>query len=225
MSLQLQVEKRELLRKKAKQLSDEGRLLGNIHGKGEASIAIHGAYKEMSNVVETAGYNHPIELTVAGEKVRLVLVSDVDRDTISQRLHHVTFQTIKRGVKVTTTVPVTLIGESPAVRQGLVLVTLIDEIEIEAIPSQIPEVLEADISSLEEEGDSVAVASLTIPDGVSISIDESLLIAKIDRPRAQVEEDEEAEEELGTGAADVPSEFGSDEAAQSEGKEVSGKSE
>ncbi len=216
MEFKLQLKKREQFGKKAKQLVREGQVLGNIYGKGEDSVAVQGEYSPMNKMIQAAGKSNPIEATIEGSDDQLLLVHDIERDAITQKLHHVTFQVIKRGQKVTTEVPIRYVGDAPAEKAGMVVVTLVDAIEIEAIPSKIPAVLEVSLESLVEENDSLTIADLTIDKDVTVSSEDTLMLAKVDVPRAQVEEEPEDEEGDDASAADVPSDHGSDDATESE---------
>ncbi len=217
MSLSLELQKRDKFGKKARKLIDEGQVLLNIFGKGVDSLAASGDYKTVNNIVAEAGKNHPIDLTV-GKEAHLVLINDIERDPITQRLHHVALQVIHKGQKVTAEVPIKLVGDAAAEKQGRIVVTLMDKIEIESIPSNIPEVIEIDISGLDEEGDQITVADIKVASTVEILVDDALLIAKVDVPRAQVEEEDD-EEEASADAADVPSDHGSGDDSEADNKE------
>lgn len=214
MELKLNLAKRKLTGKKAKKLIEEGNVLGNIYGTNLESQAVQGVYNEVNNVIRTAGYNMPVQLHVDGGKDHLALVHEVERDVITQRLHHVTFQVILKGQKVTTEVPIKLVGEAPAEKTGKIVITLTDKVEVEAIPSRLPEYLEVNIEELVEENDAKKVSDIKAIAGVEILTNPDLLVAKVDIPRAELEEDEEDAEEIDP--ADVPSEHGSDEESDEE---------
>ncbi len=209
--LKLALNKRELTGKKAKKLIADGMVLGNVFGKGQESISVMAPRKELVRVIEAAGKNHPIELEIDGKQT-LALVSEVDRNNITQELHHVSFHTVKRGEKVQAEVPLHQVGDAPALRTGKIIITLLDAVEVEADPTKLPDHFDVDISGLEEVGDTVSVSDIKIVADVEILMDTEAPIAKVDIPRAQVE-DEDAEDEAeaeGESAADVPSEHGSE---------------
>ncbi len=192
--LKLGLKKREVFGKKAQNLIENDHVLGNIFGKGEESVAVEGDYREVDHVISEAGKNTPIELEVEGSENHLVLVSEVDRNNITQKLHHVAFQIIKRGQKVSAEVPVKLVGEAPATRENLILVTIIDAVEVEAIPSKLPDHFEISLETLAEVGDHINVGDIKAEDDVEIKTDPETIVAKIDMPRAEVEEEPEEEE-------------------------------
>lgn len=208
MDAKLNLSRREQLGRKAKPLVQEGQVLGNIFGKGEESIAVYGEGNVVERIVKQAGKNHPIDIVLDDGKEILVLVSEVERDSLTRRMHHVAFQIIKRGEKVSTEVPIHQVGDSPAVRAGMIIVTLMDRVVVEAIPSKIPDALEVSIEGLVEDGDQVNLGDIKMPEGAELQAEIDMPIAKIETPRAAVEDEpEEGEEEVDAGA--VPSDHGS----------------
>lgn len=207
--LSLKVDPRSEFGRKAKVLTKQGKVLGNIVGRGEESRAVSADYSELSKVVAKAGKTQPIQLEIDGSGEQLVLINDVERDTLTQRLHHVTFQAIHKGEKVHTEIPIKFIGDAPAARTGKILVTILEQIEVKADPTSIPEAFEVDISNLEEIGDSIAVSDIKTQDSLEILVDSEQLLMKVDAPRAEEEPEETEEEELS--ADDIPSDHGGDE--------------
>jgi large subunit ribosomal protein L25 len=216
MVIQLSVNKRDVFGKKAKSLVDDNQVLGNLYGKDQDSIAVVGEYNVVNKVIQEAGKNHPIDITV-GDDTHMALIHDIERDPLTQRIHHVTFHLIKKGEKVTTQVPIRLVGDAPAQRTGKIVVTLLDSVEVESIPSKIPEAFELSLESLEEVNDQISISDIPTTEDVTILVEPETLIAKVDEPRAALE-DEEPEEELDEG--EVPSEHGSaDEESSGAGEE------
>ncbi len=216
MDAKLTLSRREVFGKKAKALTHDGKTLANIFGKGRTSIAAFGDSGVIEKVVAAAGKNHPISITLDDGKEVLALVHEVERDYKTNFIHHVSFQVIIKGQKVTTEVPVHITDEAPAQRTGLIVVTYIDSIEVDAIPSKIPEALEVSAESLVEDGDALHVSDIKVPDDVELKVEQDRLIAKVETPRAQMEEEVEEEGDEDGGAADVPSDHGGDDGSGEE---------
>lgn len=215
MGLELQLQKRKKFGKKARTLVEDGQVLGNLYGAGRESIAVNGDYNEVNRVVNEAGHNIPIDLVVDGKDKLMGLVNEVERDNITQRLHHVTFHIVKKGEKVQTEIPIKFTGDAPATREGLILVTILDHVEVEAVPSKLPEFFEISLESLTDESSVLHVSDLQVDEkDVEIMTDGELLLAKIDLPRPEEELEEDMEEEP-TDPAEVPSEHGGDEDEES----------
>ena len=79
-TLKLTVDKREIIGKKVATLRRSGLAVGNIFSRGNQSTAIQVDYEDMRKMIIEAGFNHPIDLTVVGEKDHLVLVKEITRD-------------------------------------------------------------------------------------------------------------------------------------------------
>lgn len=214
--LSLKVSKRDAFGKKTQPLVENGHVLGNIYGKGMESIAVQGDYRDVNKAIEHAGYNHPIELEVEGDGNHLVLVDGIERNNVTQKLHHVTFHAIKKGEKVSADIPIRLVGDAPAERTGKIVVTLLDAVEVEAIPSKLPEIFEVSIEGLEDVNDSITIGDIKHDDDVVLHREPEEVIAKVDLPRA--EEEPEAEEAGPEDAEEVPSEHGGEESEEAKGE-------
>ena len=103
---------------------------------------------------------------------------------------HVDFYKVDLQKKTTAKVPLEFIGESEAVKQGGILLEFLNEIEIEALPEDIPSSIQVDISALENIGDFILVKNLPIHHEVELKIDSEELVCKIEEPK----EEEEVEE-------------------------------
>jgi len=189
----LKVSKREIFGKKLKALRRDGILPANIYGKDIKSLAVQLPIKEFRDLYKEVGATGLIDVQVEGEKNRPVLIHDVHMDHINQVPLHADFFQVNLKEKVTTMVPVTLVGEPKAVAEkiGELLQTL-NEIEVEALPADLPEKFEVDVTSLSELDAQITVADLKVPDGVRITSEPTSVVAKI---AAKVEEQEPTVEE------------------------------
>jgi len=209
--LKLKLKLREVHGKKARKIIEQGGIIGNVFGKGQDSQSVEGDYRTVTKTLEKAG-TQPLQLEIEGGKDELALVKKIETQPLTGRVHHVEFHVIHRGEKVHTEVPLKLVGDAPAERTGKIIVTMLDSVEIEATPTNIPEYIEVDMTVLVEESDSIVVGDIKIPEGVEIITEPDHMIAKVDTPRAAVEE-EAAEAEEGADAAAVPSDHGTADSA------------
>lgn len=212
MSISLKVQKREVFGKKVKRLYREGKVLGNLYGRGKESISVIADYEPMRKVIEEAGKNHAIELSVEGDDNHLVLIKNVDYDPVKGRARHVEFHMVNRNEKVEAEVPVELIGTSPAVLVGNIIITLNDTVLVEAVPTSLPDHLEADAELLKEPDDIITIADLKLPANVAFVDEPETPLFKVEVPRSQIESEPEAEE---VNAAEVPAEHGGDKKEES----------
>lgn len=175
----LQAEKRETLGKQVKQLRKSGKLPGNIFGKHVASQSVQVAYTDFLPLYKEVGETGIIDLTVNGKAVP-VLIKTPQFHVLTHQPLHVDFFQVNLKEKIKTHVPIKLIGEPLPVseKQGLLL-QMLNEIEIEALPEELPEAIEADTSTLAAVGEMLEVADIKAPSGVTILTDPSQAIAQI----------------------------------------------
>ena len=208
----LKAEKRKILGQKVKTLRKEGILPANIYGKKVKSLAIQISFKEFEKVYKKTGETGIIEMSV-DKSTRPVLINNVQIHPVSDLPLHVDFLQIDLKEKVTAGVPVELIGESPAEKSGLgTVVQHINEIEVEALPTNLPEKFEIDLSRLSEVNQTVLVKELEVDvKKVEIKSDLEQILVKVEPPRKEEEEIvpvETEEEEGAEGEDEKPAEEG-----------------
>lgn len=146
------------------------------------TIAFQKAYKE-------AGESTVLNLAVDGES-HDVLIHEVTVDAVRGDILHVDFYAIEKGKKVTVNVPLEFIGEAPAEKNlGGVLVKVAHEIEVEAMPKDLPHEINVDISSLVDFDSQIHAKDLVMPQGVTLISEADEVIALV-----QAHKEESAEE-------------------------------
>jgi len=193
--LKLKVKKRKIFGRKVKRLRQEGILPANIYGKKIKSLAVELPEKEFLDVYQKAKETSIIDLTVEGEKEgRPVLVANLQTDPVTGQKLHVDFHQVALTEKTTATVPLVLVGQSPAVSQKIgILVQQINEVEVEALPADLPEKLLVDISGLTRPDEAVYVKDIKGVKGVEIKAEGNQIVAKI-APLAKEEVEEKPAE-------------------------------
>lgn len=194
-TVKLHATKREIVGKKVASLRREGFIVGNIFSRGKDSIAVQVEYEVMRKAVDQAGFNHPIDLSVDGSGNHLVLIKSIDRDPKTNIVRHVGFHEVRRDEKVEAEVPVELVGTSPAVLAGNIILRGDDTILVSANPLSLPDHLEADASLLVEEDDVILAKDLKLPSNVELADDEDKMVFKVEVPRSQIEEESQSEAE------------------------------
>ena len=189
--LKLSANKREVLGKKVKSLRTQGILPGNIYGKGLESVAVSLPEKQFRAISKSAGETGVIYLKIEGEeKERPVLIHGVTRHPVNSSLIHADLYQVNLREKTTANVPVVLVGENELEKNGeALLMQVINEIPVEALPTDIPHEFEIDITNLTEVGQSVKISDLSY-DREKVEIltepEESILIVQ----EAQMPEEE-----------------------------------
>jgi len=181
--LKLEAEKREILGRKVKNLRKQGILPANIYGKKIKSEAIGVKVKDFVKIHEEVGETGIIDLSIKGEeKPRPVLIHNVQRHPLDDSFLHVDFHQVILTEKVKVKVPLELVGEAPAETQKTgILVQIISEIEVEALPADLPERFQIDVSFLTEVGKAILIKDLNFDrEKIKLEIDENQIIAKIE---------------------------------------------
>lgn len=196
----LEVQKRKVLGRKVKKLRAGGFLPANIYGKKIKSTAVQIDLKVFEKIYQEAGETGVVELKVKGEKkTRPVLIQNLQVHPVTDLPLHADFHQISLKEKTTVEVPVELVGETPVEKEGVgILVTLLNSLEVEALPTDLPEKLEVDISKLEKIGDTVRVKDVKVEKKkVKILANENEIVAKIEPPAKEEAppEEEKPEEE------------------------------
>jgi large subunit ribosomal protein L25 len=201
-NMQLQAKKRTIFGKKIKTLRKDGQLPGNIYGGHIASQAIALDAIEFKKMYKQAGETDLIDLQVEGEdKARPTLIDQVQFHPLTREILHVDMRQVNLKEKITATVGVELIGESKAQALGAVIVTLKDELEVEALPTDLPHAFEIDITTLENIGDAITVADLKVDTSkVKVLAEPEEILVKAEAPQAEEAPEPTAEEVPAEGA-------------------------
>jgi large subunit ribosomal protein L25 len=189
----VELKERTVIGKGLNGLRREGFVPAVIHNHGEPSLHVMASATEIEKVYQAAGKHHPLELNVGSEKY-LALIKDAHFNPVKRRLEHVVFQAIKRNETVEAEVPIHLEGEIPAEKVGLMVLRQLDTVEIEALPKNLPDQFIADATKLVELHDTITVADLVIPEGVTVLTDAEHPIARVVETKAQISEEAEETE-------------------------------
>ena len=175
----LQAEIRKVLGKQVKTVRANGFTPATVYGKGVEPQTISVSAAEFKKVYNEAGETGLIELTIEGKK-HPVLIHTVQVHPITAAVLHVEFHEVNLKEKVHAEVPVELIGEPMAVKEKVgVLMPLMDHIEVEALPAELPEKIEVDITGLAAVNDQIIVGELSVPAVVTVLTDPTLIVVKI----------------------------------------------
>src|SRR6056297_206367 len=189
----IEVEKRDETGKGvARRLRRNGLIPGVVYGSSREPQAL------TVNPLDLRGKIHSnaiIDLTIDGEE-ETVMIKDFQKDVIKDELIHVDFQQISMDETIHITVPIKLVGDAPGVREGGVLQQLMREVDIEVLPTDIPDEVELDINELTL-SDSLEVSDLEVPEEVTILNSPEDVIVTIVAPSEEIEEEEEEEREEG----------------------------
>ena len=177
----LTAQPRDVIGKQVNAMRRAGVVPAVLYGKHlEKPLALKIEEKALKAVVAKAGRNRLIKLTVDSEVPRLVLTREVQRNPLSGRIIHVDFQEVSMAEKLTTQVPLVLVGTSPAATRGEgLLIHGIDTVQIRVLPTDLISNIEVDVSGLAELNQSLFVKDLKVSDKIEILTPGDEMVAKV----------------------------------------------
>ncbi|MDX6644904.1 MAG: large subunit ribosomal protein [Miltoncostaeaceae bacterium] len=183
----------------SRRLRRRGLIPGVVYQKGQESIPVTLPDRELRRLLHGDGARTAVvEITVDGESARITLLKDWQVEPVRGQLLHVDFQQVDLTVAVRAQVAVVLVGEPAGVRDGGVLDQVLREVTVEALPDNLPDMIEHDVSGLTTDG-ALHVGDLSVPPGVEIIDDPEIAVASILTP--SLVEEVEGEEEAAEGEA------------------------
>ena len=190
MMIKLSAKIRKEKGKKTQTLKESGRIPAVVYGHEVKNVSLDVDYKEFHNVLSKAGESSLIELDVEGEKEkRPVLVHDLQKDPVTDQLIHVDFFQTSLKEEVEVKVPLVFEGESLAVKDlGGTLVKNISELDIKALPQNLPHEIKVSIVGLNTFEDRILVKDLVLPKDVKAMAKPDEIVVAVAEP-AKVEED------------------------------------
>ena len=199
--MQLNASPRQLLGKRARRLHREGKLPAVVYGHKATPMPLTLDKLEFQRVFTKSGRTHLVDLLVDG-RTEKVLVREIQTHPRRLGPTHVDFYQVDLQEKIKVEVPVHLTGESAAVKRGDAdILHAIHDLEVECLPTDIPEGFEVDLTPLAEIDDEFRVSELKVPSGVTILADPDELVVKIVHKREM-----KVEEELPAAEGAVPAE-------------------
>jgi large subunit ribosomal protein L25 len=189
----LDAQSRSLVGKKVSQLRVQGLVPAVIYGAHVEPVTLQIPYRPLEIALGHAGGTHLINVNFDG-KTQSVITREVQRDILRGTIMHVDFLAVDASTRITAEIPVHLVGESPAVSQRLgMLLQGTATLSIEAVPAELIDLIEVNISGLKAVGEAIHVRDLKVSDQLKILNDPDELIVRIN-PLRVVEESETTEE-------------------------------
>jgi large subunit ribosomal protein L25 len=208
----------------ARRLRRAGRVPGVVYGGQEDAVGFDVDARELRVALASAGAE--LDLSIDGADATPVVLKEAQRDPVRGHTIHVDLLRVRLDEAIHATVPLELTGtdDAPGVKEGGVLEQILRELNVEALPTAIPEAIAHDVGEMQI-GDTIGLAAVAMPEGVTLLDEvEDAVVATLSPPRLQVEEEPEVEAEtelVGEGeeapeAAAEPAEEGGGEGASGE---------
>ena len=222
--IEVPAKKRDIFGKKVRTLRKRGVLPAVVYGPKHTALPLSLAALDFKKIWKEAGETSVISLMVEGGKPTEAMIHEVSYDAVSGEPIHVDFYAIEAGKTLTVSVPLIFVGAAPAVRElGGTLVKVIHEIEIEALPKDIPREISVDVSGLETFDSHLTVGSISLPKTVKILTPAEEVIVLVAAPRQ--EEAEELPQEVDLSKIEVEKKGKKEEEISPEGAEDTDKKE
>ena len=187
---ELSIALRALFGKKVRQLRQSGFVPGEVYGHGAENRHVQVPVKDLARTYKESGAHAIVTLVDEKTKERIpALIAEIQSDPVSRRILSVDFHQIRMDEKIQITIPLHFTGEAPALKKGFVIIRVLDEIEVEALPTAIPDHFDVDLGKLAEEGQSLHIQDLNIPqEGVKVLIPSDTVVATVSDRAAEEEE-------------------------------------
>jgi large subunit ribosomal protein L25 len=196
--LELTATVRDVTGSRVRHLRADGILPAVLYGKGQAAVNLQVPMKDFERAYREAGESTLMYLNV-GKDAYPTIIKDVARDGVSGTPIHADFYKVSLTEKIKAMVPVVFVGTSPAVAELLgIFVRNVNELEVEALPQNLPKEISVDIGSLKNFGDQITLGDVKISDAVVVGQPDEI-IATVQEPKSE----EELEAELAEPTTDV----------------------
>jgi len=215
--IELKAQSRTVTGKKVKRLREQHWIPAVVYGPDTPSKGIQIEERTLSDALQQAGSTTLIDLEIDDTgKPDVVLARDIQLDILTSHFLHVDFYQVRLTEKVRTSPLLEIVGESPLVKAGAaVLVQILNQVEVECLPTDLIDSIPVDISVLEHLDDSISIRDLSVPPGITIMADPDDTVASVVPPRAAlVEEVVEVELEEGEVEGEVALDAEGEEAAE-----------
>src|SRR4051794_20095401 len=212
-STSLSIEKRESAHSRAtRRLRRDGRVPGVLYGLGQDPLCFSVDARELRHALHGAGA--VLELTGDGTTKTAAVLKDSQRHPVRGEVMHVDLLRVDLNQPIQAPVALHLVGgeDAPGTKEGGVLEHVTREITVEALPNELPDAIDFDVSGMEI-NDTCTLGQLTAPPGVTILDDPETVVATLSPPRLEVESTDEIETEVGVVGEGAGEAEGSDEDA------------
>jgi large subunit ribosomal protein L25 len=203
--------------REVRRLRRSGRVPGVLYGGDGDSVSFDADARDLRLALARSGA--VLDLSVDGGKATPVVLKETQRDPVRGETIHIDLLRVRLDQAIHAVVPIELTGteDAPGVKEGGVLEQITREVNVEALPTAIPESIVHDVSEMVI-GDTLLLSVLTVPEGVALLDDlEETVVVTLSPPRLQTEADEEIESE--TELVGEAAEGGEGEDAGSEGSD------
>jgi large subunit ribosomal protein L25 len=189
----ISAQKRTVIGKQVAQLRHAGKLPGVIYGRHLEAFPIQMEAHEVSRKLHKLTGSSVITIDIDGV-LHKAIIREIQRDVIYSRPLHVDFLAISMTEKLKAVIDIVLIGEAPVLKLGeYILNQGVERVEVEALPSDLPERIEVDVTRLAKPDDMVTVADLNLGDKITVLTNAEEVVVSVGRPALEAVPEVEVE--------------------------------
>jgi large subunit ribosomal protein L25 len=210
----------------SRRLRRQGLIPGVLYGREQQPVAISIPERALRSALTTSGgLNAVLDVVVDDGKIHSSVLKEYQQHPVKGLIVHVDLQEVRLDQPIHATVPLHIHGEPAGVKEGGVLSQVTTEVNVEALPMEVPEHLEADVSEMQI-GDTLRLAAVTPPEGVTLLDDlEETVIATVTQPMREEEPEPVEGEEGAEGEAAAEGEEAAEAESAAEGDAAGGDGE
>jgi large subunit ribosomal protein L25 len=189
--VKLMVQNRSILGSaETRRLRRQGLVPGVLYGR-EAPIAISIRERDLrSALTGVGGANAVLDVVVEGGEAHASVLKEYQLDKIRGNVTHVDLQEVRLDQPIHATVPLHLTGESAGTKEGGVLTQVLTELNVEALPMEVPALLDFDVSAIHL-GESAHLSQVALPEGVTLLDDGDTVFVTVTQPTREIEPEPE----------------------------------
>jgi large subunit ribosomal protein L25 len=204
----------------SRRLRRQGLVPGVLYGRSDPVAICIGERDLRAALTTSAGTHAVLDVAIDGGREHPAILKEFQRDKVRGTITHVDLQEVRLDQSITAAVAISLVGEAAGAKEGGVLSQVTMEVHVEALPLEVPQQFELDVSELHI-GESVRIGDLSIPEGVTVLDDAETVVATVTVPTRVEEPEVEAVE----GEEPAEAAAGEAEGAEAETAEGGGTSE
>ncbi len=174
----------------ARSIRRSGMVPGIIYGHKQEPIMIQLQPRNIKHLLRSGGENVLVNMDVKGSGTETVMLKEAQIDPLTRNIMHVDFVRVSLEERITTHIPISLVGTSPGVKEGGILEFLLRELRVECQVGKIPEHIELDISSLNI-GDQIRVGDIKLDEDMVVHDDPATTVVVVATPTVMKEPSEE----------------------------------
>jgi large subunit ribosomal protein L25 len=175
----------------SRRLRRQGLIPGVLYGTKDAPVAISIAERDLRTALTGAGgANAVLDVVVDGGRAQASVLTDYQLDRVRGNVTHVDLQEVRLDQPIHATVPLHLIGESVGAKEGGVLTQVLTELNVEALPMEVPASVDFDVTGIHL-GDSAHLSQVALPEGVTLIDDGDTVFVSVTLPTREIEPEPE----------------------------------